>query len=222
VGAVVDRARGLLARKPSNVSWEAAAAFPVPALTAEQVLSEGLGVTKGERVLVHGSGGVTGGLLVSLAARDAEVIATAGPASRDRVKKLGASQVLDYHDPGWPEAVVAITGGRGVDAAANAAPDGAATALRAVRNGGRLATITSDLPDDERDIRLTSVYVRADGSQLQRLSDLLEAGHLEISVAAAFDHSDAASALAAATEGHAGRAIVLTFGAQRAGTSSRA
>jgi Alcohol dehydrogenase GroES-like domain/Zinc-binding dehydrogenase len=50
----------LLARKPHSVSWEAAAAFPVPALTAEQVLSDALRVRAGEHVLVHGAGGVTG------------------------------------------------------------------------------------------------------------------------------------------------------------------
>ena len=33
---------GLLARKPDGASWEAAAAFPVPALTAEQVLGDTL------------------------------------------------------------------------------------------------------------------------------------------------------------------------------------
>src|SRR5689334_5792058 len=82
---------GLLARKPDGASWEAAAAFPVPALTAGQVLGGTLGVRAGERLLVHGAGGVTGGLLVALAAlRGAEVIATAGPASRPRVTALGA------------------------------------------------------------------------------------------------------------------------------------
>src|SRR6266516_497441 len=34
---------GLLARKPDGASWETAAAFPVPALTAEQVLGDALG-----------------------------------------------------------------------------------------------------------------------------------------------------------------------------------
>ena len=33
----------LLARKPAGVSWEAAAVFPLPALTAAQVLDEALG-----------------------------------------------------------------------------------------------------------------------------------------------------------------------------------
>ena len=45
----------LLARKPQGASWEAAAAFPVPALTAEQVLSDTLNVRAGEQLLVHGS-----------------------------------------------------------------------------------------------------------------------------------------------------------------------
>jgi NADPH:quinone reductase-like Zn-dependent oxidoreductase len=73
---------GLLARKPDRASWEAAAAFPVPALTAGQVL-RALSVRTGEPLLVHGASGVTGRLLVALAAlRGAAVIATAGPASR--------------------------------------------------------------------------------------------------------------------------------------------
>jgi NADPH:quinone reductase-like Zn-dependent oxidoreductase len=137
---------GLLARKPPDVSWEAAAAFPVPALTARQVLADALGLHAGEQLLVNGASGATGGLLVALAAlHGAHVIATAGPASRQRVGALGADHVIDYHDPDWPTQVRALTGGRGVTAAANAAPAGAPTAnaLRAVADDGRLATITA-------------------------------------------------------------------------------
>ena len=106
----------LLARKPNGVSWEAAAAFPIPALTAEQVLSDALHVRAGEHVLVHGAGGITGGLLVALAAlRGAEVTATAGPSSRPRVSALGARHVIDYHDQDWPEHVRAVTDGRGAE-----------------------------------------------------------------------------------------------------------
>src|SRR6185437_14972363 len=72
---------GLLARKPPATSWEIAAAFPIPALTAEQVLGDALNVQAGEQLLVHGAAGVTGGLLVALGSlRGAQVIATAGPA----------------------------------------------------------------------------------------------------------------------------------------------
>jgi len=92
----------LVARKPAAVPWEAAAAFPVPALTADQALTEAAPVPAGEWVLVHGAGGVTGGLAVQLAiARGATVVATAGPSSAARVRGYGARLVLDYHDPEW-------------------------------------------------------------------------------------------------------------------------
>ena len=75
----------------------------------EEQRSAGTGVT-----------GVTGGMLVQLAAhRGAKVIATAGADSAGRVSAIGADTVLDYHQRDWPEQVRALTGG-GVDGAANA------------------------------------------------------------------------------------------------------
>jgi NADPH:quinone reductase-like Zn-dependent oxidoreductase len=202
---------GLLARKPQGASWEAAAAFPVPALTAEQVLSDTLNVRAGEHLLVHGAGGVTGRLLVALAAlRGAHVIATAGPASQQRVRALGARHVIDYHDQDWPAQVRAVTANRGVDAAANAVPGGAASAIQAVNGGGRLATITSDPPGGQRGITVASIYVRPDGSRLRELATIFTGGQLEIPVATSYRLADAAQALARVAGGHAAGAVVLT------------
>src|SRR5918912_3855745 len=93
----------LVAPKPAAVPWETAAAFPVPALTADQALREVAPAPTGQWVLVHGAGGVTGGLLVQLAvARGATVVATAGPASESGVHDYRARVVLDYHHPHWP------------------------------------------------------------------------------------------------------------------------
>jgi NADPH:quinone reductase-like Zn-dependent oxidoreductase len=200
----------VLARKPDAVSWEAAAAFPVPALTAAQVIDETLVVGADDQVLVHGAGGVTGSLLVGLAAtRGAEVIATAGPANHERLSALGASHLLDYHDPAWPEQARAVAGGSGVTAAANAVPDGSADAIRAVRDGGRLATITSDPPNEDRGVAISSVIVQPDGPTLQAMADLLAAGKLDIFVTATYPLDDAASALARAVDGGGGGAVVL-------------
>jgi NADPH:quinone reductase-like Zn-dependent oxidoreductase len=202
----------LLARKPAGVTWEAAAVFAVPALTAEQVLGEALRIQAGERLLVHGAGGVTGGLVVALGAlRGAEVLATAGPRSQQRVAALGARHVIDYHEEDWPDRVRAITGGAGVSAAANATPGGAAVALRAVADGGRLATITSDAPAAERGIAVSSVYVRPDGGQLRRLAQLLGDGQLAVSVAKTYELPNAAEALAEVVSGRTGGAVALRF-----------
>ena len=134
--------------------------FQVPALTAAQVLDEALEVNAGDRLLVNGAGSVTRPLLVSLASlRGAEVVATAGPESRQPITALGARYVVDYHEADWPAQVLVLTGGSGVTAAVNAAACGATDAVRAVADGGRLAAITSDPPPQVRAITVSSIYV---------------------------------------------------------------
>ena len=202
-------AAGQVAVLPAGVPVDAAAALPVPALTADQVIDGALQVRAGQTVLVHGAGGVTGGMLVQLAAhRGARVIATAGADSAGRVSGFGAATVLDYHQRDWPEQVRALTGG-GVDGAANAARAGSVEAVRAVRDGGRLATITSDLPDAERGIAMQAVQVVPDGARLAGLVQLLAQGALTVTVAGSFPLERAAAALAQARHGAHGSATVL-------------
>lgn len=205
---VVDA--GLIARKPAGVSWETAAAFPVPALTAEQVLSESLKLAENQTLLVHGAGSTTGGLAVQLAAlRGARVIATAGPSSAARVTQAGAAEVLDYHDSEWPDRVRELTGGLGADAALNAVPGGSTATIAALREGGRMATITGDPPAAERGIGVTNVYVRPDATQLAELSALLGDGRLTLSVGAVLPLAEAATALEHAISGTKGGPVVL-------------
>jgi NADPH:quinone reductase-like Zn-dependent oxidoreductase len=203
----------LVASKPTVVSWETAAAFPVPALTADQALQEASPVPAGEWVLVHGAGGVTGGLAVQLAtARGATVVATAGPASAARVRGYGARLVLDYHDPDLPAHVRdASPGGRGVTAAVNAVRGGAATALQAVARDGRLATITGDPPAPERGVAVADVYVRGDGARLAELVAALADEILSLHVAATLPLAEAATALRDAVTGRSKGANVLTL-----------
>jgi NADPH:quinone reductase-like Zn-dependent oxidoreductase len=202
----------LVAPKPHAVTWKMAAAFPVPALTADQVLSEVAPSPAGKWVLVNGASGVTGGLMVQLAVtRGATVVATAGPSSESRVRDYGARVVFDYHDPDWPARVRdASPRRRGVDAAINAARGGAASALKAVADNGRLATITGDPPPTERGVTVADVYVEADGARLAALAETLEAGLLSVNVGATFGLSDAAIALRGAVTGRAAGATVLT------------
>ena len=72
---------------------------------------------------------------------------------------------------------------------------GAASAIRAVVDGGPLATITPDPPSQQRGITVSSIYVRADGNQLRK-----------IPIAASYRLAD----VAASCLGGVGGAIVLT------------
>ncbi|CAM3408259.1 NADP-dependent oxidoreductase [Mycobacterium intermedium] len=191
-----------LARKPPEISWETAAVFPVPALTAEQVVGEALNLHGGETLLVHGGGGITGGLIVQLAAmRGVDVIATAGVRSRDRVRSNGARDVVDYRDPLWPQHAKALGNGS-VEAVANAVPGGAAAAMTVLADGGRLATITPDPPAATRGISVTAVYVRSDGAQLERLSALLGSHRLSMPTPRSCNLDEIACALERVAAGH--------------------
>ncbi len=90
-----------VALRPRGVGWDVAAAFRVPALTAAQAL-ERVAPTRGNELLVHGAGRVTGGMIVQLGvSRCLRVIAPAGPSSTARVIRYGAATVLDRRDPAW-------------------------------------------------------------------------------------------------------------------------
>ena len=170
----------------------------VPALTAEQVLGDALSVHAREQVLLRrGQRGHRrpAGRSGRAARRPGHRDGWPGR-SRPRVTALGARHVIDYHDQDWPAQVRALSANRGVDAAANAVPGGAASAIRAVAGGGRLATITSDPPGEQRGITVSSIYVRPDGNQMRELATRFADGQLEIPVADRYRLADAAQALA--------------------------
>src|SRR2546427_2359554 len=200
----------LVAEKPDNASWAEAGAFPVPALTSEQVVAEVLDVQPGETILVNGAGGVTGGMIVELAANSgARVIATASESSAARVMALGADVVVDYHDPEWTSLARDAARSSGIRAAANAAGGGEADALSTLVDGGRLTTITRAPPPEERGTSIPEIIVRPDGDQLRLRAASLAENKLHVDIAASYPLAQAEEALARALKGTGGAAVVL-------------
>jgi NADPH:quinone reductase-like Zn-dependent oxidoreductase len=167
------------ARRPDGLDAERAAGLPICGLSARQVLDE-LGINRGQRLLVTGASGPTGSLAVQLAAHvGVEVVATASGRHADRLRRLGACDVVDSHVDGWADQLA-----RQFDAALVAVGGTAAAAISAVRDDGRLCSITSDAPPSQRGIRSTDYYVRPDGALLAELAALLADGSLELEVRA--------------------------------------
>jgi NADPH:quinone reductase-like Zn-dependent oxidoreductase len=93
----------------------------------------------------------------------------------------------------------------------NTARGGAAAAIEAVADGGRLATITGDPPRPERGVSVADVYVRADGPRLGALAAALADGMLTLHLGATVPLADAAAALQTASAGRASGATALTL-----------
>jgi NADPH:quinone reductase-like Zn-dependent oxidoreductase len=83
-----------LGPKPSNLTFQEAAAVPMAGATALVALRE---VTAGQRVLINGASGGVGTFAVQLArAVGAEVTAVCSARNAELVRSLGADHVVDY------------------------------------------------------------------------------------------------------------------------------
>jgi NADPH2:quinone reductase len=102
---------------PEGFSAEEAAGFPIVFATAYFALKPYGRLQPGESVLIHAAGGGVGTAAVQLAKRlGALVIAAASSDEKlERVKELGADEIINYAKLDFVEVVRTLTGGRGVD-----------------------------------------------------------------------------------------------------------
>jgi len=166
---------------PSNVSFRQAACLPVAYGTARRMLLSRGKLRAGETVLILGASGGVGNACVQIARETgARVIATASdPAKLERLRKLGADDLINYQVEDFSAAAWRLTGKRGVDMVVNfTGGDTWVPSLRSLRDGGRLMTCGATAGFDPRtDIRY--IWVRelnilgSDGWTTDDLRELL-------------------------------------------------
>lgn len=128
-----------LYRKPANLGWEEAGAFPLTFTTAWRMLTTRARLQSGETLLVVGAGaGVAAAAIVLGRHLGARVLATSrSEAKQARACELGAEQA--FPSEGFSKAVREATGGRGADVVfEHVGPATLEESIRSVRRGGRV------------------------------------------------------------------------------------
>jgi NADPH:quinone reductase-like Zn-dependent oxidoreductase len=223
----------LVARKPSNLTFEQAAAVPLAAMTALQGLRDHGHVEPGRTVLIIGASGGVGTFAVQIAkALGAEVTAVCSAANTELARSLGADHVIDYTKADF------TAGSRRYDIILQAAGTTSARACRrALTADGTLLQISGT--SDNRWIgplagivagRLLSAFVsqtittftvQPNGRDLDFVRTLVEAGTVAPVVDRIYPLTDIHDAFRHIEAGHAKGKVVVTLETSAAGIDTK-
>jgi len=221
-----------LALKPESLTMKEAASVPLVALTAWQALHDVAKTKQGDKVFIQAGSGGVGVFAIQLAKHlGATVATTAGAASADLVKGLGADIVIDYRSADFAEVL------SGYDFVLNS--QDAATLKKSIgilKPGGRVTSISGP-PDPafakalganwfiQQVMRLISakargqakrqsvdysfLFMQANGAQLAQIAALIDAGSLRTVVDKVFPFAETNQALAYVETGRAKGKVVI-------------
>src|SRR5246500_2791465 len=184
----------LIARKPSNLSFEEAASVPVASQTAWQGLFTHGNLKKEQTILIHAGAGAVGAYAVQFASHaGATVIATATGDDEAYVKSIGASQVINYREAQFEkvlrekvDVVFDLVGG-----------DTQKRSFLVLKEGGHLVSATQPVSQEKTArYRVSGEMMRLapSGDGLGRIAGLLEEGTIRPDVATVYALQDAAQA----------------------------
>ena len=212
--------QGKLARKPSNLTFEQAAAVPLGAITAIQGIRAG-GLQVGQHVLVLGASGGVGTFAVQIAKHlNAEVTGVCSTGNVDLVRRLGADHVIDYTNqdiftgPARYDLVFQL-GGTYAPAAIRKVLTAKGTLIQSYGDGNRWfgpignmikAAVLSPFVGQT----LKSFTARETTESLDEITDLIETGQLTPVIDRTYPLAEAAQAVALVEQGRPAGKVTVT------------
>lgn len=205
-----------LERKPSNLTFEQAAAVPTSGLAALHGIRDAGKVQPGRKVLINGASGGVGTFAVQIAkALGAEVTGVCSTGNVELVRALGADQVIDYTQEDFTQ------GGPRYDLILDNAGNHSLSALRrALAPTGRLIPNSGSAGlGTFITAFVSSPFLRQQGrpylsvpklKDLTFLKELIEAGKVTPAIDRTYPLSDAADAFRYLGNGHARGKVVIT------------
>jgi NADPH:quinone reductase-like Zn-dependent oxidoreductase len=210
------------APKPTNITFEQAAAVPDSGMTALQGLRDVGQLQPGQKVLINGASGGVGTFAVQIAkSLGAEVTAVCSTRHVDKVRSIGADHVIDYTQDDFTrhaqryDVMFDLVGNRSVsDCKSILHPKGVYVASAGELGGNWVGPIVwllgVALAGAVASQKMTTFVMTPNKDDLLFLKELLEAGKVTPVIERQYSLDDTADALRHVAEGHAQGKTVLS------------
>jgi NADPH:quinone reductase-like Zn-dependent oxidoreductase len=222
-----------VALKPATLSLEEAAAVPLVALAARQLLVERAQIKPGQKVLVHAGAGGLGSTVIQLAKHlGAKVATTTDTQTVDLVRSLGADIVVDFTQEDFSQLlgdfdlVIDSVGGKNLEKSLTVLkPGGLAISVVGPPDAGFAKQLGAPSPlglvmntlsrkirakAKKRGVRYEFFFMRASGVQLRELGALYDRGALRPVIDKVFGFEQTLEAMSYVERGRttAGKVVV--------------
>lgn len=212
-----------LARKPTSLSFEQAAAVPISAVTALQAVRGGR-VQPEQQVMVIGAAGGVGSFAVQIAkASGARVTGVCSSPKADLVLSIGADDVIDYTRDAIDcngaryDVVIDMAGNRPLSLLRRAmTPHGTLVLVGGEHGGGRVLggfdrqLLRAPLVSMFTGQRLRGLTAKEGAEDLEAVTRLIESGAVTPVIDRTYALADAPDAIRYLAEGHAAGKVVVT------------
>jgi NADPH:quinone reductase-like Zn-dependent oxidoreductase len=208
-----------VAKKPSNLTFEQAAAVPMAALTALQGLRNLGQIQPGQKVLVYGASGGVGTFAVQIAkALGAQVTAVCSTGKMDMVRSLGADHVIDYTQEDFTkngqcyDLILAANGYRSIWKYRRALnPQGIYVMAGGTMSQIFQAVLLGRMLSREGGKTLAGLTARANQQDLLTMKEMIEDGKITLVIDHCYPFSEIRTALRYLGEGHARGKVVISM-----------
>ena len=199
-----------VAHKPKTLNHVEAAALPLVGVSAWQALVEKIGLSKDQKILIHGGAGGIGSIAIQLAKHlGAYVATTVSKNDKEFVQRLGADQVIDYKTEDFEDilhdydAVFDTVGG-----------DMYKRSFKVLKKGSGIIVSMLEQPSSELmnqfGIKAIFLFSQVNRQRLAKLAQWVDQSNIKVNVEKTFSLDEASKALDYQKDVHPRGKVVLT------------
>jgi len=198
-----------IAHKPKRLSYNEAAALPLVGVAAWWALKDDIGLSKDQKILIHGGAGGIGSIAIQLAKNlGAYVATTVSTNDKQFVQDLGADEVIDYKNQIFEDllhdydAVFDTVGGNTYR-----------RSFKALKKGGKIVSMLEQPNPDlmnQYSVKAIFRFAQANRERLMKLAQWIdENNNIRINVEKKFSLAQAGDALDYQKDAHPRGKVVL-------------